>query len=126
MWWLQFLNYFFFFFHTTLILFNSFGWILRRTRKWNLITLLATAFSWFILGIWYGWGYCFCTDWHWAVRKHLGYYDNTNSYTQFLAWKLTGIKFSPNLVDTVTAIVFFTSLALSFLFNIRDWRKSVH
>ena len=123
MWWYQFLNYFFFFFHTSLILFNTFGWIFRKTRKWNLITLLATAFSWFVLGIWYGWGYCFCTDWHWTVREHLGYHDNVNSYTQFLAQKFTGINFDAHLVDTVTAIVFFTSLALSIALNIKDWRK---
>ncbi len=121
MWCYQFLNYFFFCFHTALIFFNTLGWIFRKTRKWNLITLLLTACSWFILGIWYGWGYCFCTDWHWQVRKYLGYHDNSNSYIQFLAQKLTGINFSSQLTDTVTAIVFFTSLALSIWFNIRDW-----
>ncbi|MEO5906489.1 MAG: DUF2784 family protein, partial [Saprospiraceae bacterium] len=62
------LDYFFFFFHTSLILFNCFGWIFPKLRRWNLITLLLTAFSWFVLGIWFGLGYCVCTDWHWAVR----------------------------------------------------------
>jgi hypothetical protein len=123
MWWYEFLNYFFFCFHTVLIFFNTFGWISRKTRKWNLIALLATAFSWFVLGIWYGWGYCFCTDWHWNVRRHLGYIDKENSYTQFLADKLTGLHFSPRLVDTVTVIVFFVSLILSIWINIRDWNK---
>jgi Protein of Unknown function (DUF2784) len=125
MWWYQFLNYFFFSFHTALILFNSFGWIFRKTRKWNLISLLITAFSWFGLGIWYGWGYCFCTDWHWQVRVRLGYHDNVNSYTQFLALKLTGVNFDPHLVDTVTAAVFFISLILSVLFNLRDRQKKM-
>jgi len=36
-------------------------------------SLLLTAFSWFVLGIWYGWGYCVCTDWHYMVlRDELG------------------------------------------------------
>ena len=122
MWWYQFLNYFFFSFHTGLIFFNSFGWILHKTRKWNLVTLFATAFSWFVLGIWYGWGYCICTDWHWRVRNQLGYHDTSNSYIQFLAQKLTGINFPPRLVDSITAIVFFASLILSIWLNIRDWR----
>ena len=123
----KFLNYFFFSFHTILILFNIFGWIFQRTRKWNLITLLLTAFSWFVLGIWYGWGYCFCTDWHWLVRHHLGYHDMTNSYNHFLILKLTGVNFSERLVDVVTAIVFFTSLTLSVCINIRDHnRKMIH
>jgi hypothetical protein len=88
-----------------------------------LITLLLTAFSWFVLGIWYGWGYCFCTDWHWSVRRHLGYTDKENSYTQFLADKLTGKNFSSQLTDAVTVIVFFASLVLSIWLNFRDWNK---
>ncbi|MEP6513924.1 MAG: DUF2784 domain-containing protein [Parafilimonas sp.] len=121
--WYKFLNYFFFFFHTCLVLFNTLGFIFRKTRKWNLITLTLTAFSWFVLGIWYGWGYCFCTDWHWRVRKHLGYSDKSNSYIHFLFLKLMGINFSPQLVEAVTAIVFFISLIVSLWLNIRDRRK---
>ncbi|HXL58496.1 MAG TPA: DUF2784 domain-containing protein [Chitinophagaceae bacterium] len=123
MWWYKFLNYFFFCFHTSLVLFNTFGWMFRKTRKWNLVTLLLTAFSWFVLGIWYGWGYCFCTDWHWNVRRHLGYHDESNSYIHFLASKLTGINFQPQLTDTITVLVFFTSLALSLWLNIKDWKR---
>src|SRR5688572_30155558 len=101
------LNYFFFFFHTLLILFNSLGWIFPRVRKWNLATLLLTAFSWFVLGIWFGWGYCFCTDWHWDVREHLGYHDVSNSYIHFLLLKFTGFNFSERLINNITVIVFF-------------------
>jgi uncharacterized PurR-regulated membrane protein YhhQ (DUF165 family) len=57
------------------------------------------------------------------VRRHLGYTDKENSYTQFLADKLTGKNFSSQLADTVTVIVFFTSLALSIWINFRDWNK---
>lgn len=125
MWWYRFLNYFFFCFHTSLVVFNTLGWIFRKTRKWNLITLLLTAFSWFVLGIWYGWGYCFCTDWHWNIRRHLGYHDKSNSYIHFLALKLTSINFQPQLVDTITVLVFFTSLVLSLWLNIKDWKKKI-
>ena len=58
---LEFLNIFFFFFHTAIMLFNCFGWIWKKTRRLNLVTLLLTAGSWFILGIWFGWGYCLCS-----------------------------------------------------------------
>jgi len=119
----QFLNYFFFFFHTVLILFNIFGWIFRRTRKWNLLTLALTTFSWFVLGIWYGWGYCLCTDWHWQVREQLGYHDQSRSYIHFLVLKLTGINFSLSLADTITLIVFLISVIMSVVLNIRDWRQ---
>ncbi len=118
-WLYEFLNVFFFAFHTALILFNSLGWIFRKTRKWNLLTLGITAFSWFVLGIWYGWGYCFCTDWHWEVREKLGYVINSNSYIQFLVQQITGIRFPEKLVDTVTVAVFFLSVALSLRVNLR-------
>src|SRR5579871_5302748 len=120
----QLLNYFFFAFHTLLILFNTFGWVFKKTRKLNLLTLLITAFSWFGVGAFYGWGYCFCTDWHWQIRQHLGYHDNMTSYTQLLAYKLTGIIFPAHAVDLVTAIVFFVSLFLSITVNILDHRKN--
>ncbi|WP_207513671.1 DUF2784 domain-containing protein [Longitalea luteola] len=121
--WYQVLNYFFFAFHTVFTLFNIFGWMFRATRKWNLITLLLTAFSWFVLGIWYGWGYCFCTDWHWDVRERLGYHDQQNSYINFLLLKLTGINFNEDLVNHVTLIVFVISLVMSIWLNIRDRRS---
>ena len=121
--WYQFWNYFFFIFHTLFTLFNITGWLFRITRKWNLITLLLTAFSWFVLGIWYGWGYCVCTHWHWNVRQHLGYHDEQDSYIHFLLLKLTGINFNPDLVEKTTLIVFLVSLAMSIWLNTRDWKR---
>ncbi|MFI5151872.1 MAG: DUF2784 domain-containing protein [Chitinophagales bacterium] len=119
----QFLNYFFFVFHTCLTLFNITGWIFPATRRWNLLTLLITAFSWFVLGIWYGLGYCFCTEWHWNIREHLGYHDQRGSYIHFLLLKLTGVNFDMILVEEVTLIVFLLSLVMSILLNRRDWLK---
>lgn len=119
--WYQFLNIFFFVFHTVFTLFNMVGWIFPKTQKIHLITLSLTAFSWFVLGIWYGWGYCFCTDWHWAVRKQLGYDDHSRSYIHFLILKLTGANFNPQLVEHITLIVFLLSFALSIWFNIKNY-----
>ncbi len=116
-------NLFFFTFHTTLILFNTFGWIFRRYRFYNLITLLLTAFSWFILGIWYGWGYCVCTDWHWTIRNQLGYKDDTNSYIDLLIITFTGIEFDDKLIENATAGVFLVSIFFSILLNIRDYKR---
>ena len=121
----QFLNIFFFVFHTAFTLFNIFGWIFKKTRGWNLIALLLTAFSWFVLGIWYGWGYCVCTHWHWIVREKLGYHDESNSYIYFLILKLTGINVDPGLVDRVTLIVFLVALAISIWLNISDYKKKL-
>lgn len=122
--WYEFLNIFFFVFHTAFTLFNCVGWMFRATRKWNLVTLGLTAFSWFVLGIWYGWGYCFCTDWHWAVRRRLGYQDESRSYIHFLILKLTGLNLDPGLVDEVTGVVFAVSVGMSVWLNVRDWKRA--
>ncbi len=119
---LKFLDVFFFGFHTVIILFNVFGWIIPKWRLLNLIVLSLTAFSWFILGIWYGWGYCFCTDWHWQVRDALGYNDMGSSYIHFLILKLTNLDLPLEVVDTTTAVVFFLALLVSLYFNVRSWK----
>jgi hypothetical protein len=118
----QFLNIFFFIFHTAFTLFNIVGWIFPKTRKVHLITMTLTALSWFVLGIWYGWGYCVCTDWHWNVREKLGLIDRSHSYIHFLLLKLTGIDLDPKLVDMGTLVVFLLSFALSICLNFIDYR----
>jgi len=121
----SFLNIFFFVFHTVFTLFNMIGWIFPITRKLHLITMSLTAFSWFVMGIWYGWGYCFCTDWHWQVREALGYHDRSNSYIHFLLLKLTGRDFNTKLVDNATLIIFLLCFVLSIWFNIKGRRKDM-
>ncbi|MDX1637140.1 MAG: DUF2784 domain-containing protein [Balneolaceae bacterium] len=118
----QFLDLFFIVFHSVLILFNLFGWLWQPTRLLNFITLSLTAFSWVILGIWYGFGYCPCTHWHWLVRRELGYYDMPNSYIKFLVDLLTGWDVSPVLVDWSTGILFLVAFCCSAYTNYRDWK----
>ena len=50
-------DYLFLLFHTCLILFNVFGWMVKNWRKIHLWTIGLTFMSWFLLGIWYGWGF---------------------------------------------------------------------
>jgi hypothetical protein len=119
----EFLNLFFFVFHTSIILFILFGWIWRKTRKANLALILLTAFSWFILGIWYGYGYCPCTDWHWNVRMKLGIYDMTSSYVEFLIETFTGWDVSRKFVDVIALIFLAAAFLASITTNLRDWKK---
>jgi hypothetical protein len=124
---LEFLDTFFLVFHTAFTLFNMTGWIWKKTRKYHLATILLTASSWFVLGIRYGWGYCFCTDWHWKVRDALGRPITSDSYIHFLILDITGINLPPHMVDTVTLAVFFFCAAMSIILNMRDliiWRGS--
>lgn len=120
----EFLDIFFFVFHTVLTLFNLFGWIWKATRKLNLYTLSATAFSWIVLGFWYGFGYCPCTHWHWMVRRELGYFDMPNSYIKFLLDELTGLEFAAYTVDLWTGILFFSAFVISTYVNV--FREKVH
>ena len=120
---LKIIDIFFLVFHTILILFNVFGWLVPRWRLANFITLFLTAFSWFILGIWYGWGYCFCVDWHWQIRDLLGYQNLSSSYIHFLILKLTSVDIPANLVDTWTVIIFFSAFAISIYLNVRKWMR---
>ncbi len=119
---LKLLDLFFIVFHTILILFNLFAWIFRKTRKLNLIILSLTGASWFILGIFYGIGYCPLTNWHFNILEKMGHTDLPDSYVKYLADRLTGLNFNPGLVDRVTLISFFIALAISACLNIRDYR----
>lgn len=113
-------NGFFYVFHTLLILFNLFGWIFPKTRKLNLITLLLTFASWFVLGIWKGWGYCFLTEWHYDVLRKLGETDLPSSYIAFLAKEFTGYLPNPQLVEYLTISL----AALALICSIRVNRKN--
>lgn len=120
---LEFLNVAFFVFHTAFTLFNLVGWIWRKTRPWHLTTLLLTAASWFGLGIWHGWGYCPCTDWHWEVRAKLGYHDVANNYIEFLIEKLTGLSIHTQHMETILIVGLMVLLVLSVWLNWRDRRS---
>jgi len=122
---LKLLDFFFLLFHTVLILFNLFGWIFRKTRKLNLITLTLTGASWFILGIFYGMGYCPLTDWHFQVLIKTGHTDLPDSYTKYLADRLTGLDFNQDLINTVTLLSLIAAFAISVYLNIRDFRRKV-
>ena len=114
-----FLDYFFMVFHTLLIIFNVFGWIWRKTRKLNLIVLLLTGLSWTFLGIFYGFGYCPLTDWHFKVLRKLGEYDLPNSYIKYLIDRLFGLDLNADLVDQLTLIIFIVVLSISLILNLR-------
>jgi hypothetical protein len=117
---LQSLNVAFLVFHTGLIAFNCFGWAWRSTRRWNLLTLGLTAASWLVMGLRYGIGYCVCTDWHWQVRRALGYHDPDSTYIQFLVRSLTGWSLSEYLARSVAGWVFGIAVVLSVALNLRD------
>ncbi len=111
---------FFVVFHTALILFNVLGWIWKKTRRLNFYTLILTGASWFILGIFYGMGFCPLTQWHFEILEKLGHSNLPRSYIQYLIERLSGFMFNARFVDTITFIVFFIALIMSVILNIRQ------
>ena len=111
-------------FHTSLVLFNMTGWIWRRTRRMHLLTIGLTVLSWFGLGIFYGWGYCPSTDWHWQVKRALGETNLPSSYIKYYLDGLTGVTWDPAIVDAGVALLGLAALILSASLNWRDRSRS--
>ena len=114
--------------HFVIIGFNLFGWIWKRTRKLHFIIICATAACWFILGIWFGIGYCPITDWDWHIKEKLGEHDLPNSFIKYYADMVTGHSVNAGFIDILTAACFFTAAILSVYLNFIQKRlfKSNH
>src|SRR5690606_37954630 len=103
--------------HLAIIGFNLLGWIWRRTRKLHFIVVLLTAGSWFILGIWFGLGYCPITDWQWQLKERMGETNLPNSFIKYYVDNLIGLDSSSDFIDAITAIGFAFAAVLSVYFN---------
>jgi len=115
------LDIFFVVFHTSLVIFNIFGWAWRKTRRLNLVTLILTGSSWLFLGLLVGTpGYCPFTDWHFRILARMGKTGLPFSYMKYLFDRITGLNIDEKLVDKVTLAVFIAALAVSVILNIRD------
>lgn len=121
--WYRLLDLGFFVFHSLLIAFILTGWLWRRTRRWNALVVGLTAASWCGLGIWYGFGYCPCTDWHWRVRWAMGDTDLPYSYIKFLVDRVFGVDAPAFWVDAVTVAAFVLAAAASITANVRDFLR---
>lgn len=122
---LHILDTFFVILHSSLILFNLFGWIWKRTRMINLATLLLTGGSWLFLGMLVGSpGYCPLTDWHFDILEKMGAKDLPDSYVKYLADRLTGLDLNPTLTDKITLWSYVAALIISLIMNIRGKIKS--
>lgn len=81
-------------------------WIPRATARLHRWLVVLTAASWLGLGWIYGVGYCFLTDWHWAVKRARGAHDLPGSFIKYAADSLTGENIPASAVDAVAAVVF--------------------
>ena len=123
---LSFLNVLYTIAHLVLISFILTGWIWKRTQKLHFIVVILTALSWLVLGIWYGWGYCPLTDWHWDVKEKLGERNLPNSFVKYFADQVTGENISSSLIDGVTvACLVFAAIASVYVnfFKRKNWNS---
>ena len=76
------------------------------------------------LGLFYGWGYCFLTDWHWQVLEKTGELNLPNSYVQYLLNRILGLHLSTIVADYLTGILFAIALLLSVYSNLKKRVKT--
>lgn len=103
--------------HFTIIGINMFGWIWPKTRRLNFVCIVATTFSWFVLGLKFGIGYCPLTHWQWMIKEKLGEHNLPYSFITYYGEKIANRSLDPALVNKVTAISFGIAVICSVYFN---------
>lgn len=109
--------------HVLVVFGNLFGWIWKKTRRAHLFLVILTMISWFVLGIWKGWGYCILTDWEWDIKRELGETQLPSSFTAYLANNIFGLGWSRALVDSLTLAGLIVAIIGAAVMNFRDFRK---
>lgn len=105
--------------HLILIGFNLLGWIWVKILRLHLLSIGLTALSWFVLGIWYGFGYCFITDWQWDVKQELGETNLPESFITHFVNQVLGLSVSVALIDWITVGLF---VVVAIISVVRNWR----
>ena len=104
-------------FHSALILFNLLGWMHPRTRRLNLVALVLTGLSWTLLGLFYGFGYCPLTDWHWQVLGRRGKATGQASCGRYLLERMLGRRVGAGTDDSLTLALYLAAMACSLYAN---------
>lgn len=87
----------------------------------HLVLILLTLGSWFILGIWFGAGYCPISDWHWKIKAALGEGKPNGTYIHQLLQNITKRAWNAALVDKVVLITTLAITAISLTLNVTAW-----
>ena len=116
-------DYFFLWFHAALVLFNLFGWIWKPLRPAHALSVGLTFGSWFILGIFYGWGFCPLTEWHFQILERLGETNLPRSYITYLIRRITGLDPEPRLIEIATVVGLFVAAGAAAGAHLADRRR---
>jgi hypothetical protein len=109
--------------HLSIILINLTFWMSFRTLKIAQATVSLTLVSWLGFGFFYGFGYCFLTDWQWQVKEKLGQTNLPASYIKYVLDLITGMNLNPELVDRMALVGLSFSVLGCLIQTIRKIRK---
>jgi hypothetical protein len=109
--------------HLSIILINLTFWMSFRTLKIAQATVSLTMVSWLGFGFFYGFGYCFLTDWQWQVKEKLGQTNLPASYIKYVLDLITGMNWNPELVDRMALVGLSFSVLGCLIQTIRKIRK---
>ena len=109
--------------HLSIILINLTFWMSFRTLKIAQATVSLTLVSWLGFGFFYGFGYCFLTDWQWQVKEKLGQTNLPASYIKYVLDLITGMNWNPELVDRIALVGLSFSVLGCWIQTIRKFRK---
>jgi hypothetical protein len=113
---------FFLVFHTLLTLFNAVGWLVPRWRRAHLMSILATAFAWFGIGLFYTLGYCPLTHWHFLILRAMGEHDLPPGFIEYVIELAFATDVATQTVRDATLWGFLIALAGSLVMNFRRRR----
>ncbi len=109
--------------HLTVILINLTFWMSLRTLRIAQVTLGLTLLSWAGFGAWYGFGYCFLTDWHWQVKERLGDTSVPPSYVKLVVNRTFGVDSDPALIDEATIAMLVVALLGCLIQTVRQFLR---
>lgn len=115
--WLKLVDVIFFWAHALIAALCAFGWLIPGGERLHLVVILGIAFSWYVLGLWHGIGYCILTDWQWRVRQRLGMTPEHGSFVQLLLERASGMHLNANQVKMFAYGVFWVSAFISVYIN---------
>ncbi len=122
---LKVLDVLFFILHILIIGFNLFGWIWPKTRNLHIFLVALTLCSWLIAGIWFGFGYCVITDWHWDIKKQLGEVNLPSSFISYLLNNIFQLNIGESLIDVFTGVGFILSIIMAIYYRFFNKQKPV-
>ncbi|MFO7604097.1 MAG: DUF2784 family protein [Gammaproteobacteria bacterium] len=117
--WLKLADVVLFWAHALVALLCVLGWLIPGAERAHLLLILLIGFSWYGLGMRYGIGYCFLTDWQWRVRQRLGRVPQHGSFVQLLLERSSGLHLNPERVKNFAYISYWLSAAISVYINFR-------